>query len=72
MNSQRTYLAIDLGASSGRVLAGRFDGQQLTLGEINRFPNGPVRSDKHLYWDVLRLWTDVQQGLLSWSPTLWC
>lgn len=63
MASKKTYLAVDLGASSGRVLAGRFDGRRLELSEVHRFPNGPVPAGGHLYWDLLRLWSDVQQGL---------
>ena len=38
----QTYVAIDLGASSGRVLAGQYDGSRLTLDEVHRFPNGRV------------------------------
>ena len=63
MGKQRTYLAVDIGASSGRVLAGRFDGERLELDEMHRFPNGPVQVGGHLYWDLLRLWSDVQDGL---------
>ncbi len=65
MASERTYLAVDLGASSGRVLAGKFDGSRLTLEETFRFPNGPVRAGGHSYWDLLRLWSDIQTGLRS-------
>ena len=65
MSSSRTYLAIDLGASSGRGVAGQFNGQRLSLEEIHRFSNGPVQSNKRLYWDVLRLWSDVQAGMLA-------
>ena len=39
----RTYLAVDLGASSGRVMAGHFDGSTLVLEEVNRFPNNGVQ-----------------------------
>jgi rhamnulokinase len=61
------YLAIDLGASSGRVLAGRFDGEALTLEEINRFSNGPVVAQGRMYWNVLGLWDQIGQGLRSAS-----
>ncbi|MDG2380621.1 MAG: rhamnulokinase [Pirellulaceae bacterium] len=67
MSSSRTYLAIDLGASSGRGVAGQFNGQRLSLEEIHRFSNGPVQSNKRLYWDVLRLWSDVQAAMLAAS-----
>ncbi len=62
-DAKQTYLAIDLGASSGRVLSAACDGRRLQLESLHRFTNGPVRAAEHLYWDVLRLWTDIQDGL---------
>ncbi len=62
-DTSRTYLAVDLGASSGRVVAGRFDGRQLRLDEVHRFTNGPTAAGGHLYWDLLGLWTHIQDGL---------
>ena len=59
----QTYVAIDLGASSGRVLAGQYDGSRLTLNEVHRFPNGPIAASGYLYWDALRLWQEIQEGL---------
>ena len=38
----RVYLAIDLGAESGRVMAGLWNGKTIRLEEVHRFPNGPV------------------------------
>jgi sugar (pentulose or hexulose) kinase len=61
--SSKVYLAVDLGASSGRVVAGLFDGRRVTLEEIHRFENGGVLANDHLYWDLLRLWNDVRHGL---------
>lgn len=57
------YLAFDLGASSGRAVLGRFDGQRLKLEEVHRFTNGPVRILDHLHWDVLRLFDEIKRGL---------
>jgi rhamnulokinase len=57
------YLAIDLGAESGRGLLGRFDGERLALEELHRFPNGPVRMLDTLYWDLPRLWDEVKVAL---------
>jgi rhamnulokinase len=57
------YLAIDLGAESGRGLLGRFDGEILTLEELHRFPNGPVRMGETLFWDLPRLWDEVKMAL---------
>lgn len=59
----KVYLAVDLGASGGRVLAGRFDGQRLTLEEVHRFENGGVIADCRMYWDLLGLWQQIQNGL---------
>ena len=63
----RNYLALDLGASGGRAIIGRFDGERLTLEEVHRFANGPVhipsaRGDS-LHWDTLRLFVEIQEGL---------
>jgi rhamnulokinase len=60
---QRVYLAIDLGAESGRVMAGKWNGRKLDLEEIHRFPNGPVHLAGTMRWDVLRLWAEIQAGL---------
>src|SRR5579885_1424058 len=61
--TQQVYLAIDLGAESGRVIAGLWNGQKLKLEEVHRFPNGPVVLADTLRWDVLRLWSEIQLGL---------
>jgi rhamnulokinase len=57
------YLAIDLGAESGRVMAGLWNGQRLRLEELHRFPNGPMPLAGTLRWDVLRLWAEIRNGL---------
>src|SRR4051812_14492914 len=59
----RAYLAIDIGASSGRHVAGTFDGGRLALAELYRFENGPVPMAGHLYWDLPAQWTHVCRGL---------
>jgi rhamnulokinase len=59
----RAYLAVDLGASSGRLVAGLFDGSRLRLAEVHRFDNGPVAAGGHLYWDLLALWQHVGDAL---------
>ena len=61
--TQRAYLAIDMGASSGRHVAGLFDGGRLELAEIHRFENGPVAAAGHLYWDPLALWGNAIDGI---------
>jgi rhamnulokinase len=55
--------AVDLGASSGRVMVARAGPGELTLREVHRFPNVPVRAGGTLHWDILRLYADVLDGL---------
>lgn len=57
------YLAVDLGAESGRTIVGRFDGNTLTLEETHRFANGPVRVLDTLHWPVLGLWQEIKNGI---------
>ena len=57
------FIAADLGASSGRVMVGQWDGKQFSLEELHRFPNGGVSLDSGLYWDVLGIWSHLQEGL---------
>jgi rhamnulokinase len=56
-------LAIDLGASSGRVIAGSFQPGRLVLQEIHRFVNQPVSMAGSLQWDLHSLWEEIQNGL---------
>ena len=58
-----SFLAIDLGAESGRGILGHFDGRRLTLEEANRFPNGGVRTLDSLHWDVLHLYASMRESL---------
>lgn len=55
--------AVDLGASSGRVVLGQVGPGTLELQELHRFRNGPVQLPDGLYWDVLGLYVDILQGL---------
>jgi rhamnulokinase len=57
------YLACDLGAESGRVMLGRMDAQRLSLEEVHRFANVPLRFEGSLCWDVNALWSELQNGL---------
>ena len=63
MNHSRNYLAVDLGAESGRTIVGSLADGKLTLSETHRFPNGPVRLNDGLHWDVLRLWSEIKAGI---------
>ena len=55
--------AIDLGASSGRVILGRVDGRSLAIEEVHRFPNDPVALPDGLHWDVVGLYRSIIDGL---------
>jgi rhamnulokinase len=57
------FLAFDLGAESGRAMSGKLRSGVLDLTEVCRFANEPVREDGSLYWDVLRLWLQMQRAL---------
>ena len=59
----KVFLAVDLGASSGRVLAGSLDGQTLQLSEVHRFSHAPVSVNGRLYWRTFDLWSNVLHGL---------
>jgi rhamnulokinase len=57
------YLAVDLGAESGRVMLGSLAGGRLSLDELHRFPNQPVQLPSGLYWDAFRLFHEIVEGL---------
>ncbi|HVJ07817.1 MAG TPA: rhamnulokinase family protein [Acidisarcina sp.] len=63
MTATANYVAVDLGAASGRVMAGRWDGRRFAMEELHRFPNGGVQVGEHLYWNVLGIWSQIQIGL---------
>ncbi|MEU6665565.1 rhamnulokinase family protein [Streptomyces sp. NPDC046727] len=59
----KSYAAVDLGASSGRVMVGRVSPDSVELSEAHRFPNRPVRVPEGLRWDILALYDGVLAGL---------
>ena len=61
----KRILAFDFGASSGRAILGTFDGEKIALEEIHRFSNDPVLLGGTFYWDVLRLFHEIKQGILK-------
>ncbi|HLA84536.1 MAG TPA: rhamnulokinase family protein [Thermoguttaceae bacterium] len=67
--AEKAYLAVDIGASSGRHVVGRFDGRRLKLEEIYRFDNGPVDMAGSLFWDLPHQWTHVQRGFHAAAAT---
>ncbi|MGL4552679.1 MAG: rhamnulokinase [Gemmataceae bacterium] len=70
MSAKRTFLAIGLGAESGRGILGHFDGSRLTLEEAHRFPNGGVKTLDSMHWDVLRLYGHMLDSLrAAWAKS---
>lgn len=63
MKATTDYLAIDLGAESGRGVLGKFDGERVALEDVHRFPNIPVRLVNTLHWDLPRLFDDVKTAI---------
>lgn len=59
------FLAFDFGASSGRAMLGKFDGEKIVFEEKHRFSNDPVTVNGGMYWDVLRLFHEIKQGILK-------
>lgn len=60
---ERYYLAIDIGASSGRHILGSFQGGKIVLEEVYRFDNRQVHQNGYLCWDMENLWNGILQGL---------
>lgn len=61
--AERSVLAVDLGAESGRVIQASYNGQRISMTETHRFSNTPVYVRDTLYWDVLRLWHNIKIGI---------
>ena len=61
--ASQSYLAVDIGASSGRVLAGALVADRLHLLELHRFANGGVNVSGRLHWDFLALWQNLLNGM---------
>ena len=58
-----SFIAIDLGAASGRIMISKLDNHRLTLQEIYRFPNKGISINNSLHWDILHLWDQITYGL---------
>lgn len=65
MSAQASFLAVDLGASSGRVMHCSWDGARFHIEELDRFASAGVRVGSSLHWDALRIWSEIQSGLLK-------
>lgn len=64
---EKVFGAIDIGASSGRVIAGTFVAGKISLNEVHRFPNGAVESGGILVWDFTKLMDEVRVGIANLS-----
>lgn len=61
----KSVLAFDFGASSGRAMRCTYDGERISMEEVHRFSNDPVTVQGTMYWDVLRLYHEIKQGLIK-------
>ena len=59
----KKYLAIDIGASSGRHIIGWTENGEIRTEEVYRFPNGVTEKDGHLTWDIKALLSHVKKGI---------
>jgi rhamnulokinase len=69
MTQNAHFIAADLGASSGRIMSGEWNGRTFSLRELHRFSNGGVRAAGSLYWDILGIWSQIQTGLRKYHAT---
>ena len=63
MAQVKKYIAVDLGAESGRVMLGSVSDEKLILEEIHRFNNGPIEQDGSLRWDFNKLLGEIKTGI---------
>ena len=66
MQDAMRFVAVDLGRRAGRVMVGAWDGRKFVLEELHRFGNGGVNVRCGVEWDVLRLWSEIQAGLMKY------
>ena len=70
MADEKKYIAVDLGAESGRVMIGSVSDDKLVLDEIHRFSNGPVEEDGSLKWDFDKLFSEIKTGMRQNQPEM--
>lgn len=67
MPNTKNMIAFDLGASNGRAILGRFDGEKITMQELHRFENNYIEMNGVYYWDTPYLYNQLKQGLLAFK-----
>ena len=63
MENTRCFFAVDLGATSGRTIAGTLADGKVRLEELTRFPNNLIETGGHFYWDIYALYFEIIKGL---------
>jgi rhamnulokinase len=63
MNQVHNYIAVDVGAESGRVMLASFDGRKLSLQEVHRFTNGPIEEAGSLRWNFPGIFSEIKTGI---------
>ena len=63
--NRKQVLAFDFGASSGRAILARLEDGKIVMEEVHRFSNDPVVIGKTMYWDTLRQFFEIKQGMLK-------
>ncbi len=63
------YIAVDLGASNGRTMLGRFDGHKIQIEELGRFENHYIQIGDGFYWDILYIYKNITEGLRQHART---
>lgn len=63
--SKKQVLAFDFGASSGRAILGRLEDGKIVMEEVHRFSNDPVKIGNTMYWDTLRQFFEIKQGIVK-------
>ena len=64
-----SFVAADLGASSGRIMLGGWDGRAFSVHELHRFANGAVHADDGIYWDFEDIWSQIRLGLKKYRSS---
>ena len=65
MQNKKQVLAFDFGASSGRAILGCLEDGKIIMEEVHRFSNDPVKIGKTMYWDTLRQFFEIKQGIVK-------